>query len=144
MIRIFIGLVVGLIVVVGLQTWRLNQEKQEVELLESQNNDLQEGLKAAAISYQALEQSKKQAVELLLTRGAEREERIAELTEQNRRLAAVPDDGCLDRSIPDDVIRMLHRSGHNCIGAGEDLSTCSTDGGVSASSASGHDIPGSH
>lgn len=112
------GLVLALAVAVGLLFWQLGVSQERVASMREDNDRLTVSLDDALGSYELMVAEKDHSIELLITRGHEREGRIAMLTEQNWRLAAIPDDHCLDRVMPDDVIRLLE--GPPRAGAGTD------------------------
>lgn len=119
MTRIFIGIIAAMVLIIGLQTLRLSNAKEDVELLEGNQARLEKTLTIAKESYAALESNKNIEIQLLTVRGNEREQRIKSLSEQNKQLAAIPAnlDGCIDAPLPQSVVGLLQGAGDHSAGA---------------------------
>lgn len=140
MIRILIGLILALSVAAGVLFWQLGETKEQVVSVREDNDRLIASLADALDSYERMAAAKDQSIDLLISRGHDREERIAKLAEQSRRIAAIPDDDCLGRVMPGDAIRLLE--GTPSAGAGGDphVSASAVAAGLSKASAAGRDL----
>ena len=130
MTKVLAGLIAALILIAGIQTWRLDGEQKANAILLSNNEHLEDGLEKAKQAFNESQKLAERKVRILSARAEEREHHINELTEKNKQLASIPDDSCLDRRMPDSVIRMLDGAGDNSAKTRSGISSKQAAGGL--------------